>query len=71
MSFNNGFHRRSVLGPVLAVLLFIWLVLGAVAADFRHYFEPSSRNCANLRTVAVTVLAGPLNFTGANPAVRC
>jgi putative effector of murein hydrolase len=70
VSFNSGFRRRSVIGPVLVVLLLIWLVVGAVAADFRHYFEDTT-TCASVRTIAVTILAGPLNYTGANPELHC
>ena len=70
MSFNSGFRRRSVLGPLMAVVLLIWVVLGAVAADYRHYFQRHS-TCASLGTIAVTILAGPMNYTGADPKVTC
>ena len=70
MSFNSGFRRRSVIGPLLAVLVLIWVVLGAVAADYRHYFDRPG-TCASLGTITVTILAGPLNYTGANPKLKC
>jgi hypothetical protein len=68
--FNSGFRRRSVIGPLLAVVLLIWVVIGAVAADFRHYYTRPTK-CPSIATVAITVLAGPLNYTGLNPAVHC
>jgi hypothetical protein len=54
-----------------SVLLIIWLVIGAIAAGQRHYFQGSASNCAKDSTIAVTILAGPLNYAGANPKVHC
>ena len=54
-----------------SVLLLIWLVIGAFAAGQRHYYTTSSANCAGAGTIAVTVLAGPLNYVGANPKLVC
>ena len=54
-----------------AVILLIWLVIGAVAAGQRHYYSGSSTNCAKLGTITVTVLAGPLNYLGVNPRISC
>ena len=55
----------------MAVLLVIWLVIGALAAGQRHYFSSSSTNCAKVSTTIVTILAGPLNYVGANPKIDC
>jgi hypothetical protein len=54
-----------------SVLLLIWLVIGAFAAGQRHYYTTSSANCAGAGTIAVTILAGPLNYVGANPKLVC
>ena len=54
-----------------SVLLVIWLIIGAVAAGQRHYFSSSRPSCAKASTVIVTVIAGPLNYVGANPKVSC
>jgi hypothetical protein len=54
-----------------SVLLVIWLIIGAVAAGQRNYYTSSSENCAGAGTVIVTILAGPLNYVGANPKVSC
>jgi membrane protein YdbS with pleckstrin-like domain len=54
-----------------AILLVIWLVIGAIAAGQRNYYSGSHENCAHAGTVAVTILAGPLNYVGVNPKVRC
>jgi membrane protein YdbS with pleckstrin-like domain len=66
--------RRSGPNPVvslLAVLLLIWLLIGAFAAGQRGYFGGSSTNCAKVGTTVVTVLAGPLNYVGVNPKIDC
>jgi hypothetical protein len=53
------------------IVLVIWLIIGAVAAGQRHYFDSSGASCARASTIAVTVAAGPLNFAGVNPKVSC
>ena len=53
------------------VLLLVWLVIGAIAGGQRHYYTSSNPDCARASTIAVTILAGPLNFVGANPKVTC
>jgi hypothetical protein len=53
------------------VLLLIWLVIGAIAAGQRGYFNSSDTNCAKASTIAVTVVAGPLNYVGLNPKINC
>jgi hypothetical protein len=54
-----------------SVILLIWLLIGAIAAGQRHYYSTSSANCAGAGTIAITVLAGPLNYIGANPKISC
>ncbi len=54
-----------------SILLLIWLVIGAIAAGQRHYYSGSRENCAHAGTIAVTILAGPLNYVGVNPRVSC
>ena len=54
-----------------AVIVLVWLVIGAIAAGQRGYLSGSDANCAKAGTIAVTVVAGPLNYVGANPKVKC
>jgi hypothetical protein len=54
-----------------SLVILIWLVVGLVAAGQRNYFSGSDANCAKLGTIAVTIVAGPLNYLGANPKVKC
>ena len=55
---------------IFSILLVIWLVIGAIAAGQRGYYT-NLPSCANAGTVVVTILAGPLNYAGANPKVSC
>ena len=54
-----------------SILLLIWLVIGAIAAGQRNYYSGSQENCAHAATIAVTILAGPLNYVGETPKVSC
>jgi hypothetical protein len=56
---------------VLAVVLVVWLVIGAVATGQRGYYSGSHTNCAKVTTIAATIAAGPLNYAGVNPKVTC
>ena len=62
--------RRRGGGPLAAVVV-IWLVIGLLAAVQRHYFSSGQANCAHTSTVLATVIAGPLNYLGANPKIKC
>ncbi len=53
------------------MLLVVWLLIGVLAAGQRHYFTSSATNCAKAGTIAVTILAGPLNYVGVNPKISC
>lgn len=67
----RSYGRRGSATGVITVLLVIWLVIGAIAAGQRHYYSGSGANCAKASTTLVTILAGPLNYVGANPKVSC
>ncbi|SDZ17671.1 hypothetical protein SAMN05444365_106166 [Micromonospora pattaloongensis] len=58
-------------GSIGGVIILIWLVIGAIAAGQRGYFDNSEKNCAEAGTIAVTVVAGPLNYLGVNPKIKC
>ena len=55
----------------LTALVVIWLIIGALAAAQRDYFKQDEVNCASAGTIALTIVAGPLNYIGANPKVTC
>jgi hypothetical protein len=55
----------------ISLVLVVWLAIGAAAAGQRHYYSGSLTNCAKAGTIAVTILAGPLNYAGVNPKISC
>jgi hypothetical protein len=63
--------RRSPMGRLIGILLVIWLVIGAFAAYQRDYFDDTRTNCSEAGDIALTIVAGPLNYFGVNPKVDC
>jgi hypothetical protein len=53
------------------LVLVIWLIIGAVAAGQRHEYSSPPANCNQAATIAVTIVAGPLNYIGADPKISC
>jgi hypothetical protein len=64
----GGTVRGVSIGGLIVI---IWLIIGAVAAGQRGYYGSSNESCANLSTTLVTIVAGPLNYVGVNPKVKC
>ncbi|TFV59707.1 hypothetical protein E4P42_07390 [Mycobacterium sp. PS03-16] len=56
---------------IVGVIVLVWLLIGVVAAFQRDYFKTGDANCATAARVALTVVAGPLNYMGVNPKVDC
>ncbi|HEX6875187.1 MAG TPA: hypothetical protein VF165_05970 [Nocardioidaceae bacterium] len=54
-----------------SIVLVVWLLIGVLASAQRGYFSQSEVNCAEAGTVIVAILAGPLNYVGANPKIDC
>jgi hypothetical protein len=54
-----------------SLLLLVWLVIGVIAAAQRGYFSSGDTSCASAATIAVTIVAGPLNYVGVNPQIEC
>ena len=51
-----------------AVLLLVWLVIGAIAGGQRHYYSSwLTPNCARTGTIIATVLTGPLQLLRREP----
>lgn len=57
------------LGGIVGVVVLAWLLAGVLATWQRGYFDRSETSCATAGTVALTVIAGPLNYAGLNPKV--
>ena len=67
MSAGSESHVTIRIGTIILV---IWFIIGALAAAQRHYYNENI-SCARASTIIVTILAGPLNYVGANPKVAC
>lgn len=53
-----------------SLLLIVWLVIGGIAAGQRGDLQ-GSMGCSRAGTIAVTIVAGPLNYTGVHPNINC
>ena len=57
---------------IIAIIIVVWLVIGAFAAWQRDYFsDDQDVKCKTAAYTTLTVLAGPLNYFGVNPKVNC
>jgi hypothetical protein len=56
---------------LITLLVMVWLVIGAAAAAQRHYFTGPVTGCSQLKTIAETIGAGPLNYMGVDPKASC
>ncbi|MEV6325335.1 hypothetical protein AB0M45_29775 [Nocardia sp. NPDC051787] len=52
-----------------SLLILAWLIVGVIAAGQRDYFDSGPINCASFGSIALTVVAGPLNYLGLNPKI--
>lgn len=62
--------ERDLALRIVSLALFAWLVIGACAAVQRGYITHPTANCGSSGTIAVTIIAGPMNYLGVNPRVR-
>ena len=63
---------RSRGGSVVTALVVVWLLIGVVAAFQRGYFgRGDDASCAKASSIVLTIVAGPLNYVGVNPEVKC
>jgi hypothetical protein len=57
---------------IIGIVLVVWLLIGVAAAWQRGYFgDDREVSCKSSADTALTILAGPLNYVGANPKVDC
>ncbi|MDF2826299.1 MAG: hypothetical protein K0R68_3707 [Mycobacterium sp.] len=55
---------------VIGIIVLVWLLIGVFATFQRGYFQSNDTNCATAGSIALTVVAGPLNYAGVNPKVE-
>ena len=57
---------------IIGLVVLVWLAIGALAAYQRGYFgDDRDVSCKSTGDTALTIVAGPLNYFGANPKVDC
>ena len=57
---------------ILSLVLVVWLVIGVVAAFQRGYFgDDREVSCKTAADTGLTIVAGPLNYMGVNPKIKC
>ena len=60
------------MGRLIGIIVVVWLLIGVLAAFQRGYFtDARDVNCKQASDTVLTVLAGPLNYLGVNPKVKC
>jgi hypothetical protein len=57
---------------LIGIIVIVWLVIGVFAAWQRGYLgNDQDVSCKTFGDTALTVVAGPLNYVGANPKIHC
>ncbi len=57
---------------MVVLIVVIWLIIGVIAAAQRGYFgDDRDVNCKTTGDTVLTVIAGPLNYLGVNPKIKC
>jgi hypothetical protein len=57
---------------LIGLVVIVWLVIGVLAAFQRGYLtKDKDVTCRSFGDTALTIVAGPLNYVGANPKVDC
>ncbi|WP_225731852.1 MULTISPECIES: hypothetical protein [unclassified Nocardia] len=62
---RNTYERKRVLGAIVL----IWLLIGLIAAAQTNYLDHPMMTCPSIGTIAVNIVAGPLNYLGVNPHI--
>ena len=52
-------------------VLIVWLLIGAIASAQRHDYSGLPASCDQVADIAITIVAGPLNYVGVDPRVDC
>jgi hypothetical protein len=61
----------AMLRSLVTAIVIVWLAIGVLAVGQRGYFKGPPASCAKAGAIILTVLAGPLNYSGANPKISC
>jgi hypothetical protein len=57
---------------LIGIAVIVWLVIGLFAAFQRGYVtDRKTVSCRSFGDTALTIIAGPLDYLGANPKIHC
>ena len=57
---------------LIGIVVIVWLVIGVFAALQRGYLSNKQDvSCKSFGDTALTIVAGPLDYVGANPKIHC
>jgi hypothetical protein len=57
---------------LIGIIVVVWLLIGVLATFQRGYFsDQRDVGCKKVSDTVLTVVAGPLNYVGVNPKVKC
>jgi len=56
---------------ISGLLVLVWLIIGIAAAAQRGELTQRHGTCSSVATVAVVIVAGPLNYLGVDPHIGC
>lgn len=57
---------------LIGIIVVVWLLIGVLAAWQRGYFgDDQEVTCKTAGDTSLTIVAGPLNYLGANPKIDC
>ena len=60
------------MGRLVGIIVVVRLLIGVLAAYQRGYFsDERDVSCKKVSDTALTVVAGPVNYAGVNPKVKC
>jgi hypothetical protein len=60
------------MGRLIGIIVVVWLLIGVLAAYQRGYFsDKRDVSCKTASDTVLTVVAGPVNYVGVNPKVKC
>lgn len=61
-----------MLRALIAAVIVVWLIIGVIAAAQRGYFgDDRDVRCKTAGDTVLTIIAGPLNYMGVNPKIKC
>jgi hypothetical protein len=61
----------EVVVKLSTAVLIVWLLIGAIASAQRHDYSGLPASCSQVADIAITIVAGPLNYLGVDPHIDC